>query len=51
MSASTYETDFYEWTCRQAALLRSHRFAELDAENLAEEIETMGRSEKRELPE
>ncbi|NOT12165.1 MAG: DUF29 domain-containing protein [Methylococcaceae bacterium] len=44
-----YQSDFYSWTQEQAALLRSGRLQELDIENLIEEIETMGRSEKREL--
>lgn len=44
-----YEKDFYGWTQEQAALLRSGRLTDLDIENLIEEVETMGRSEKREL--
>ncbi|HEY8034238.1 MAG TPA: DUF29 domain-containing protein [Methylobacter sp.] len=44
-----YETDFYGWTQEQAALLRAGRLSDLDIENLIEEVETMGRSEKREL--
>jgi hypothetical protein len=46
---SDYQKDFYSWTCEQAELLRTGRFNELDVFNLVEEIETMGRSEKREL--
>ncbi|WP_394751785.1 DUF29 domain-containing protein [Crenothrix sp.] len=44
-----YEKDFYSWTIEQAELLRNGRFKDLDIANLIEEIETMGRSEKREL--
>ena len=44
-----YEQDFYSWTQEQAALLRAGRLNDLDIENLIEEIETMGRSEKRAL--
>jgi len=44
-----YHSDFYSWTQEQAALLKAGRLQELDIENLIEEIETMGRSEKREL--
>lgn len=44
-----YERDFYAWANEQAALLRAGRVAEADLENIAEEIESMGRSEKREL--
>jgi hypothetical protein len=44
-----YEADFYAWTERQAALVRAGRFAELDIENVSEELEAMGRSQKHEL--
>ena len=44
-----YERDFHAWTTEQAALLRAGRLSEADVENIAEEIESMGRSEKREL--
>jgi hypothetical protein len=46
---NSYETDFYAWTQHQAALLRTRRLNELDIVNLIEEIEGLGRSEKREL--
>jgi hypothetical protein len=46
---SNYETDFYGWANEQAALLRSGQLSAADIENIAEEIESMGRSEKREL--
>ena len=44
-----YEQDFYGWTQEQAALLRGGQLHALDIANLIEEIEAMGRSEKREL--
>ena len=44
-----YETDFYTWTQEQSALLKAGQFSELDLDNLVEEIESMGRSEKRAL--
>jgi len=44
-----YERDFYAWAGEQAALLRSGRLSDADILNIAEEIESMGRSEKREL--
>jgi hypothetical protein len=44
-----YESDFYGWTQEQANLLRSDRLGEIDFENLIEEVESMGRSEKRAL--
>ena len=46
---SLYDRDFYAWANQQAALLRAGRTQEVDLENVAEEIESMGRSEKREL--
>ena len=49
MSNSLYDRDFYAWTTVQAELLRSGRLSEADRENLAEEIEAIGRSEKAEL--
>jgi len=51
--ATLYETDFYEWTQEQAAKLRAMAAArvnsELDLENLAEEVESMAASDRREL--
>lgn len=46
---TTYDTDFYSWTQQQAGLLKAGRFSDADLENIIEEIESMGRSEKREL--
>lgn len=48
-NTADYEADFYGWAMEQARLLREGRVGELDLANLAEEIESMGRSEKREL--
>ncbi|KOR27889.1 hypothetical protein TI03_05950 [Achromatium sp. WMS1] len=47
--ANLHDTDFYSWTEQQAGLLRTGNLAALDIANLIEEIEDMGRSEKREL--
>lgn len=44
-----YESDFYAWTQQQATLLRNQDLEKLDMVNLIEEIEEMGRREKREL--
>jgi hypothetical protein len=44
-----YARDFYAWTQQSARLIREGRFGELDLEHLAEEIESMGASERREL--
>lgn len=46
---SDYDTDFYGWTIAQAALLRDRNAAAIDWERLADEIESMGRQERREL--
>ena len=44
-----YEQDFYAWANEQAALLRAGALAAADIEHIAEEIESMGKTEKREL--
>jgi hypothetical protein len=44
-----YERDFYAWSRQQAELLRAGKLAEADIEHIAEEIDSMGRTEKREL--
>ena len=49
MTTPTYDQDFYSWSQRQAQLLRERRFADIDLEHLIEEIEDMGKSEKRAL--
>lgn len=40
-----YERDFYTWTQEQGARLRAGQLDGLDLENLAEEIESLGRSQ------
>src|SRR5260221_9272 len=44
-----YEQDFYAWANEQATLLRAGKLSAADIENIADEIESMGRREKREL--
>jgi hypothetical protein len=44
-----YQTDFYQWTIEQSDRLRLGKFAELDLENLAEEIESLGKQQRQEL--
>ncbi|MEB3117272.1 MAG: DUF29 domain-containing protein [Limnothrix sp.] len=44
-----YDSDYYGWVQQQAELLRSGQFDQLDLENLLEEVESLGRSEKRAL--
>lgn len=45
----SYEQDIVAWANEQAGLIRSGRFDLLDLENIAEEIEDVGKSEQREL--
>lgn len=49
MSANLYDRDFYAWSQEQAALLRAGKLTQADIEHIAEEIESMGKAEKREL--
>lgn len=44
-----YNKDFYAWAMRNAELIRQGKFSEIDNDNVAEELESMGRSDKREL--
>ncbi|WP_428395536.1 DUF29 domain-containing protein [Lichenicoccus sp.] len=48
-NSALYESDFYAWANEQAGLLRAGRLSDADIAHIAEEIETMGRTEKREL--
>ncbi|HJU18136.1 MAG TPA: DUF29 domain-containing protein [Stellaceae bacterium] len=52
-SGALYDEDFVRWTADQAAALRRAKSAgvnlPLDWDNLAEEIESLGRSNRREL--
>jgi hypothetical protein len=47
MKSELYEQDFVLWTQQTAADLRAGRFDQIDIENTAEEIESLGRSDKR----
>lgn len=44
-----YDQDFYAWAITNAELLRQGRFSEIDIQHVAEELESMGKSERREL--
>lgn len=48
-NAAAYDDDFFAWTAEQARLLRGGELSQIDVENLAEEIEDMGRSLRHEL--
>jgi hypothetical protein len=49
MAGSSYDGDIVAWANEQARLLRAGLFSELDIEHVIEEIEDVGKSEKREL--
>lgn len=42
-----YQLDYHQWLLFTIELLKSQQFEQLDYENLCEELETLGRSEKR----
>ena len=42
-----YEHDYYAWVGEQVRALRGRRLEDIDFENVAEEIEDLGKSEKR----
>lgn len=44
-----YEGDVVAWATEQASLLRQRAFELLDTDNLAEEIDSVARAERREL--
>ena len=46
---TSYNTDVIAWANEQAAFIRSGRFELLDIEHIADEIEDVGKSEKREI--
>lgn len=45
----SYDQDFYAWVMHNANLIRQGKFAEMDAFQVAEELESMGKRDKREL--
>ncbi|MEA1050033.1 DUF29 domain-containing protein [Lamprobacter modestohalophilus] len=44
-----YDTDYSQWAQRNAELLRTRRFEELDITHLLEELSDMSKSDRREL--
>ena len=46
---ASYKGDILLWSQQQAQALRNRRYEDLDIEHLADEIEDVGKSEKREL--
>jgi Domain of unknown function DUF29 len=49
LNASLYETDFLLWTEETVAKLKARDFDHIDLENLIEEIESLGKSDKKEI--
>ena len=48
-TTNLYENDYLQWIENTVDRLKNRDFENIDLENLIEEIETLGRSEKREL--
>jgi hypothetical protein len=48
-SAVDYDQDFHAWSVEQAARLRQARPRSIDWENVAEEIESLGRRDRRKV--
>jgi hypothetical protein len=44
-----YDRDYFAWTVEQARVLRTLQPVDLDWENVAEEIESLGRSDKQRI--
>lgn len=49
MNNNLYQRDFYAWTYKNAELLKRQAFDQIDVEHIIEELESMGRAEKREI--
>jgi hypothetical protein len=48
-NSDLYTGDFYTWTQTTAALIRAGKWLDIDPESLAEEVESLGKSQQREL--
>ncbi len=49
MDKQLYDTDFCLWIDHNVSLLRQGNLQDIDVENIAEELDSMSRSDKREL--
>ncbi|WP_295886958.1 DUF29 domain-containing protein [uncultured Thiohalocapsa sp.] len=47
--SADYDQDFFAWITHNVQLLRSGRLSEVDAEHVAEELESMGKRDLRQL--
>jgi hypothetical protein len=48
-NAELYAQDFFAWTQTTATLIRAGKWHEVDTESVAEEVESLGRSERNAL--
>src|SRR5215471_8479875 len=48
-ASSLYESDFHAWTRAQASAIAEHRWSEVDAANVADEIGSLGLELEREI--
>jgi len=48
-TTTLYDQDFFAWTQRQVELLKTQQWEQVDVENLIEEIDSLGKQERREL--
>jgi len=46
---TSIDDDFALWATEQGAMLRAHKLQRVDVENVAEEIESLGRSEEHQI--
>lgn len=46
---TSIDDDFALWAAEQGALIRAHKLDRIDLENVAEEIESLGRSEEHQI--
>ncbi|ELS03938.1 protein of unknown function DUF29 [Xenococcus sp. PCC 7305] len=47
MNRTKYEQDYYQWTQAMVKALRARDYSSLDWDNLIDEIDDMGKSQKR----
>ena len=48
-TVTSYDKDFFKWTRSQVSLLKKGQIDKIDVANLIEEIESLGKSDKRSL--
>src|SRR5919106_4288377 len=49
LNSELYEQDFFQWTQTTAALIRQGKWHEVDPAYVAEELESLGKRDRREL--